>query len=584
MSGATPSLVPDDDDDRMLRSVAMRTSSSILVLQRRAEQELQEAKTLLEQRGAALSESVSLLNATLNSAPDAIVAYDLTGRIIAHNSRFPAIWGLANDDIALVTSFELAARVAQRLKDPESFLRRIETGRTNPELEVFDVFDFHDGRTFERVAAPQRIDGVCVGVVAHWRDVTEARRSAETQLALAEQLRQAQKMESLGALSGGIAHDFNNILGAILGNAELALLAPTNVASVIESLTAIREAGDRAARLVQQILAFSRQQPHERLPIAVADTVREAARLLRATIPAGIELQTVLDADAPLIMGDATQLHQIVMNLCTNAMHALQERSEGAGCVGRIEISVEHGRTGVGIGRDAPGELMPGPFVRMKVSDNGVGMDEQTQARIFEPFFTTRAHGDGTGLGLSVVHGIMDTHGGAIVVHSETDVGTSFLLYFPAIEDESAVMRRTPLAVDAVPQDALKTDLVRVLYVDDDQMIVSLVSRLLAKSSCIVTGFARAVDALELIRTRPDDFDVVITDFNMPELSGLDIARAVLEVRPDLPVVITSGYLTNELQEEAGRIGVHHLLYKPDLARRLLQIVRSVPRAVRPAH
>ncbi len=582
MSGATNEQIPDDDD-RMLRNLAVRTSSSIFILQRRAEQELQNATTLLEERSVALSVSVSVLNATLDSAPDGIIAYDLTGRIIAHNSRFSAMWGLTDADLKEFGSFDIAAQVAPLLKSPETFLERIHGSRTHPEVEVFDVFELRDGRSFERIAVPQRIDGVCVGVVAHWRDVTEARRSAETQLALAKPLRQAQKMESLGELSGGIAHDFNNILGAILGNAELALLSPSNVASVIESLTAIREAGDRATRLVQQILTFSRRQPHSRIPIAIADTVREAARLLRATIPAGIELQTDLDVDAPLIMGDATQLHQIVMNLCTNAMHALQERSAGAGRVGRIGIELKHGRTGVGIGLDAPGALLPGSFVRMQVSDNGVGMDAQTQARIFEPFFTTRQQGDGTGLGLSVVHGIMETHGGAIVVHSDLDVGTSFVLSFPSIEDQWSIARMLPLSTDAVSKDAMMSDTVRVLYVDDDQMIVSLVSRLLAKSACVVTGFACAADALDVIRTRPDDVDVVITDFNMPEHSGLDIARAVRDTRPDLPVVITSGYLTNGLQEEANRLGVHELLYKPDLAKRLLQIVRSVPRAARRA-
>ena len=574
---------PDPDDGaHTLHDVAVSSSTDMLALRYRAEQELHETKAQLEERSAALSMSVSLLNATLESAPDGIVAYDLSGRIMAHNSRFSAIWGVQSVDLQLA-AFEIAKRFAPQLRDPDGFLQAIQRSRLNPELEVFDVFDFLDGRTFERVAVPQRIDSTCVGVVAHWRDVTEARRSADAQIALAEQLRQVQKMESLGALSGGIAHDFNNILGAILGNAELALTMPSNVASVVESLTAIKEAAERAARLVQQILTFSRQQPHERLPIALADTVKEAARLLRATIPAGIELNTMLEADEPLIMGDATQLHQIVMNLCTNAMHALRERTAGAGRVGQIDIQVDHGRTGVGIGLEAPGVLVPGRFVRMKVSDNGVGMSPQTQARIFDPFFTTRQPGDGTGLGLSVVHGIMETHGGAITVHSELDVGTTFTLYFPANADEPEIARKTPLMVEALTYDVGTTDAIRVLYVDDDQMIVSLVSRLLAKSACVVTGFARAVDALDMIRTRPDDFDVVVTDFNMPELSGLDIARAVLEIRPDLPVVITSGYLTNELQAEAVRIGVHQLLFKPDLAKRLLQVVRSVPRAVRPA-
>lgn len=581
MSERTPEHRPDAERERAMRSIAVRTSNSILVLQRRAAQELLEAKAKLEQHSEALALSVSLLNATLESAPDGILAVDLTGRIVAHNARFAAIWGISAEAIRGMSLGELAAFESRFTRDPLAFLRRKKTSFETPEIEAFDVVEFADGRTFERTTVPQRVSGTAVGVVVHWRDITEQRRSAEAQLALAEQLRQAQKMESLGALSGGIAHDFNNILGAILGNAELALAAPSHTASVVESLTAIREAGERAARLIQQILAFSRQQPHEQTLVRIDDTVREAVRLLRATIPAGIELTARLDAPVALILADATQLHQIVMNLCTNAMHALQERAQGVGREGRIEVVVDGGQTSVGTGRQAPDSLAPGRFVRLSVRDNGVGMDEQTRRRIFEPFFTTRRANGGTGLGLAVVHGIMETHHGAITVESSLEAGTTFALWFPAIETERTATTVTPSVSDVIPTDAPGVEVVRVLYVDDDEMIVSLVSRLLAKAGCTVTGFSRAKHALEAIRSEEMAFDVVVTDFNMPELSGLDIARAVLERRPDLPVIITSGYITSALQSEAEQIGVKELLYKPDLAKRLLRIVRALPRSTR---
>ncbi len=562
------------DDDRMLRSLAVRTSNSVLVLQRRAEQELIEAKLMLELRSAALSMSVALLNATLESAPDGIVAFDRDGNIQAINSTFAAIWGLTSADLRDTSFEQLIEHVSTFVVDPEAFRSRVRGTGAEPRRGVHDVIELRDGRTFERTAVPQIVDGACVGTVAHWRDVTEQRRSADAQLALAEQLRQAQKMESLGALSGGIAHDFNNILGAILGNAELALAQPQNEASVLESLTAIREAGDRAARLVQQILTFSRQQPHERTAMALGDTVREAARLLRATIPAGIELTTALEADEPLVLADATQVHQLVMNLCTNAMHALQERAQGVGRVGEIAIRVEQGTTGVG--SDAPGTLASARYVRLVISDNGIGMNAQTQARIFEPFFTTRLPGDGTGLGLSVVHGIMETHQGAITVDSTPDVGTTFALYFPVIDEAQSIAEPTPRSTEAVAAEAIELAMTRVLYVDDDDLLVSLVSRLLGRHGYRVTGFRRAQEALQRFRDAPGSFDVVITDFNMPELSGLDIARGVRNIRPDLPVVITSDYISTELQEQADAIGVQHVLYKPDLAKRLLQIVRSI--------
>jgi PAS domain S-box-containing protein len=581
MSGPTPERRHDPDRERAMHNIAVRTSNSILILQRRAELERLEAKALLEERSKELMMSVSLLNATLESAPDGILAVDLTGRIAALNRRFAAIWGLSAETVREMSFDELVAFEARFTCEPEAFLQRKTASYKNPEVEAFDVVEFTDGRTFERKAVPQRVDGRAAGIVVHWRDITEQRRSDDAQLALAEQLRQAQKMESLGALSGGIAHDFNNILSAILGNAELALAAPASVPDVVESLTAIREATERAARLVQQILTFSRQQPHEQAPLRIDDTVNEAVRLLRATVPAGIELATQLDPDAPLIFADATQLHQIVMNLCTNAMHALKERPHSAGRSGRIDVLVDTGRTGVGIGRDAPGILEPGRFVRLRVRDNGVGMDEQTRNRIFEPFFTTRATGEGTGLGLSVVHGIMETHHGAIAVESAPGVGTTFALYFPAIDDARRPRVATPRYADAASRVEPGAEPMRVLYVDDDEMIVSLVSRLLAKAGCTVTGFSRAQLALEALRAQPMAFDVVVTDFNMPELSGLDIARSVLERRPNLPVVITSGYITTELQREARAIGVTGLLYKPDLAKRLLQIIRALPRSSR---
>lgn len=277
-------------------------------------------------------------------------------------------------------------------------------------------------------------------------------------------------------------------------------------------------------------------------------------------------------------MADATQLHQIVMNLCTNSMHAIQERSGNAGRVGRIEVRVDHGETGVGIGLEAPGTLFPGRFVRLTVADDGIGMDDSTRARIFDPFFTTKPAGDGTGLGLSVVHGIVETHQGAITVASAPGSGTTFALYFPAVElRPSALLSSTPSDGTSRPTDPAG-NLLRVLYVDDDQTIVSLVSRLLAKAGCRVAGFTRAQLALDAVRDSPSDFDVVVSDFNMPELSGLDIARGVFAVRPDMPVIITSGYITGELQREADHIGIHALLYKPDLARRLLHTVCAVQR------
>jgi len=399
------------------------------------------------------------------------------------------------------------------------------------------------------------------------RDIRSRLEAEAARFALESQLRESQKMEAIGTLAGGIAHDFNNVLGAILGNVSLAKkdVEAGNMARAKVSLEEIGKAGARAAKLVQQILAFSRREPHEMVVQALGPLVEETLRLLRATLPAGVELKASLGERALYVRANATQIGQVLMNLCTNAWHALGESG------GRIEVVLDAVRfEGGGVG--SPVGLAGGEYARLRVMDNGSGMDEATRARIFEPFFTTKAVDKGTGLGLAVVHGIVKAHRGAITVSSVVGEGSTFEVLLRLEEaPEDAV------AEDGHAQASEDGHGKHVLYVDDDEAMGFLVKRMLEDHGYRVSCHERAQDALEVVRmTKPgskDDFDLVVTDFNMPGASGLEVARELARMRPGLPVVIISGYIDDELEAGAREAGVRDLIYKPNTVDRLCRSV-----------
>jgi len=381
-------------------------------------------------------------------------------------------------------------------------------------------------------------------------DITE-RKNAEIQRAQLEaQLRESQKMEALGTLSGGVAHDFNNALAMIIGNVELARqdVGPDHPALV--SLEEIGKASRRARDLVQQILAFSRRQPLDRKVMSLSLVVVETARLVRAMLPATVSLNVECEPDAPAILADPTQINQILLNLCGNSLQAI----ENTGRPGVIDI-----RLGAHTLSEKRENLQPGQYACLTIRDNGPGMDKMTRSRVFEPFFTTKPVGKGTGLGLSVVHGIVQAHEGRIEVESTLGEGTTFRIYFPAVEvnAEDLVL---PTAKDAPIQGSGK----RVLYVDDEEAIIFLMTRLLERQGFRVSGFTDPLEAVAAVKANPDQFDLAVTDFNMPGMSGLAVATALREIRADLPVVLASGYITEDLRQKALGAGVRELIYKPN--------------------
>jgi PAS domain S-box-containing protein len=387
------------------------------------------------------------------------------------------------------------------------------------------------------------------------------RRQADEQRRVLEgQLRQAQKMQAIGTLATGIAHEFNNALRAILANVELARMDLGPEHPVRGSIEEIDRAGRRARDIVQQILAFARPQALQRRCLALPEVAQEALRLLRVTLPPRIELATDFSPDTPAVLADATQIHQLLVNLCTNASQAMRGES------GRIVIRLSDATLGAEALHAMPG-LQPGRFARLSVSDSGTGIDPVVREHIFDPFFSTKPAGEGTGLGLAVVHGIVQAHEGAIDVESAAGKGTTFCVYFPAAQDAA-----TPGATDeaSVRADGRGR---HVLFLDDNQELVSAMVRTLPRHGYRVSGHTAAEAALDAVRTAPQAYDLVVTDYKMPGLSGLDVARELARIRADLPVVIISGYIDRKLQETARELGVRQLLNKLHTSEELLDAI-----------
>ncbi len=401
--------------------------------------------------------------------------------------------------------------------------------------------------------------------VLFWR----LRRADSTRTRLETRLREAQRLESMGTLAGGIAHDFNNIVAAIMGNAALARDGLDAGHPAQTHLSQIVKASTRARSLVQQILAFSRRQTQALHNQALQPVVQESLALLQSTRPPSTTLEVALASQPMHARIDATQIQQVLMNLCTNAWHAMQS-TPGTLRVTLEPVQLDRTQEGAGL------PLRPGPYAQLTVKDSGVGMTAQALERAFEPFFTTKPTGMGTGLGLSVVHGIVAAHGGAIRIESSPGQGCKVEILLPLNEAPAAGHAPEHRAPDIAPPAGPVGSGEHVLYVDDDDVVGQMVVPLLRKAGYRVTLISEGQLAVKAVQADPGSFDVVVTDFNMPGMSGLDVAQQVLRIRPDLPVVLSTGYITEDLLQQARTLGLRHVMQKENSVEELVGLVHEV--------
>ena len=391
--------------------------------------------------------------------------------------------------------------------------------------------------------------GNALGVEGILRDIRKRKQADEEKRILEERLKHADKMEAIGTLAGGIAHDFNNILSAMMGYSELCLGAVKDRPKVYHNVEQVLKAAERAKDLVRQILTFSRKVDHEKKPIAVSPIIKEVVKFIRASLPSTIEIRQTIEESSDVIMADPTQIHQVLMNLCTNAGHAMKE-SEGILEIGLKEVVMEAGD----LSPNTP--LIVGHYLELSVRDTGHGIAHENLGRIFDPYFTTKEKGEGTGLGLAVVHGIVEDHGGEIRVDSEEGRGTIFRIYLPVIEEKAEEEIFMP---EVVFRGRGET----ILFIDDEKMLVDLNREMLEELGYRVVAETDPGHAIEVFKENGGHFDIVITDKIMPRMTGFDVAREIKMIRPDTPVLICSGILEQKDMEKFMVLGIRQFISKP---------------------
>ncbi len=499
-----------------------------------------------------LRDTEQRLRALVQQAPIVVFAIDRDGIFTLSEGHGLEILGLKPGQVVGQSAYEIY-RDVPRIVDN---VRRCLAGE-----QINDVVVVGD-LVFESIYTPRKdAYGFVSGVSGVAWDVTQRVRAEAAAKGLETQLLQAQKIETIGTLAGGIAHDFNNILSPIIGYTEIAMeqLRPDDPARA--DLEQVMNASQRAKELVRQILIFARGGSQERKPTQLHLVIQEALRLIRSTMPSTIEISQRIANRGDTVVADPAQMHQVIMNLCTNAAHAMRE----SGGVLRVELEREDVHDSV---ETRAAGLKPGSYVVLTVRDQGVGMDESTMARVFEPFFTTKKSGEGTGLGLSVVHGVVRSHGGAVTVESAVGQGSTFRVFLPS----------APSSTDEASSDAnaeMQGQGEHVLVVDDEPDVARLLERMLLARGYRVTAFTSSEEALAAFRNQPEQFHVVITDHTMPRMTGIELARQVKAASPHIPVVLTTGY-GDKLASAPVGTGVDAVAGKPFDGARLAQTLRQV--------
>jgi PAS domain S-box-containing protein len=521
----------------------------------------------------ALERSERRLSLAVSATSDAIWEWNIATREAYFSPRWYEMLGYVDRE------FPMTAETFHKLCHPEDLARVIAsfTADPNPSITHVSGCEFRlrardgswrwilaRGKCVDHIKTgkPTCLSGTIMDITGRKLAELRAEAAARERDALEAKLRQAQKMEAIGTLAGGIAHDFNNVLGAIIAYTELARMDSAENPLVKKSLAQVLKACRRARDLVVQILSFSRQNKVERRIIPLQSVIKDGLKLLTSTLPSTIEIVEKINPEAGPVLADATQIHQVLVNLCTNAAHAI------AGHCGRLEVSLDQVLVDEVLGRSTTPDLPVGDYVMLSVSDTGHGMDAETLTHIFEPFFTTKKPGQGTGLGLAVVHGIVRGHEGAVRVSSQPGIGTQIQVFFPTRSRAELNLK--------VSSDLLEPGKgERVLLVDDEPALCEATATLLGKFDYQVISSTKPVEALEMFRRQPDAFDLVLLDLTMPRLSGLELAASMLEQRPGLPILLISGFSGSLTSEIVRQRGISGLIMKPIVPTALLQAIRA---------
>jgi len=537
---------PSDLHLREFREVAQLTNT-MLMSRKKAEK--------------ALRESEERFRAAFDSAQDCVLIWDKEYNYLYANQA-------AIDHVGTTSAEVIGKNIRDGLGHVPDFMHlwmsRVDTVfETGDRLRVQDEQEMQGCLYYtDSILSPIRDTGDnVISVCVVYRDVTELKQAEEEKKNLESQLRQAAKVEAVGTLAGGIAHDFNNILGIIIGNTELAMHDVPEWNPARNNLKAIKTASMRAKNVVQQLLSFSRKSEQKKRPIELHSILKESVQLLRASIPSSIEFRSNIPAELKTIIADPTQIHQVLINLCTNAAHSMEEKG------GTLELSLAE----VELDDVAAAEYFqigPGQYVQLTVSDTGCGIESEIMDRVFDPYFSTKEVGKGSGIGLSVVHGIVENHNGSISITSEPTKGTTVKVLFPSINEMP------------VPEKVISEDLPKgtetVLLIDDEKALLEMGQQVLERLGYKVEVSNNPVKALEQYRSNPNHFDLIITDMTMPQMTGKELIQEILKIQPDMPIILCTGFSEKINRESAGEIGIGKYIEKPLNKRELSIAVREV--------